>query len=234
MSIKHFFYYMYFFAFLLCSIAFADEKEININNTEENEINTTETSGGNQIIVSSIDMLLDLGELGYATALVLDKDGNPIEGATIRIIPQDKRKASVKSNSFVTNESGYVYFSILGKQQGDTIVTVTDDVISSQINVAIRNLIHYVLPYFYGNMWLNIVNPIEDINYLKIQFHENSDRIIPPVIIRMEDKEMKSIKLSEELNMPLKDGWAEIYSAGIIFGGVWTSKGYLPFNRIEE
>jgi hypothetical protein len=233
MSIKHFFYYASFLTFLWCSVTFADETEVNNTNTEE-EINTTETSGGNQIIVSSINMLLDLGELGYATALVLDGDGNPIEGVTIRIIPQDKRKASVKSNSFITNESGYVHFSILGKQQGDTIVTVSDDVISSQINVAIRNLIHYVLPYFYGDMQLNIVNPIEDINYVKIQFHENSDRLIPPVIIRLDDKEMKAVKLSEELNITLRDGWAEIYSAEIIFGGVWTSKGYLPFSRIEE
>jgi hypothetical protein len=229
-------HYVSFLTLLLCSVTLADEAEVNTteSSADETEVNTTETSGGNQIVISSINMLLDLGELGYATALVLDKDGNPIEGEKIRIIPQDKRKTSVKSNSFITNESGYIHFSILGKQQGDTVVTVTDDVISSQINVAIRNLIHYVLPYFYGDMQLNIVNPIEDINYVKVQFRENSERLISPVIIRLDGKEMKAVKLSEELNLTLRDGWAEIYSAEIIFGGVWTSKGYLPFSRIEE
>ncbi len=119
-------------------------------------------------------------------------------------------------------------------QQGDTVVTVSDGVVSSQINISIRDLIYYGLPYFYGDMHLNLINPSEGINYVKRQFHENSDWTSPPVIIRLEGKEMKSLKLSEEIGVTLSDGWGEMFSAEVVFGGVWTNKGYLPLNRIDE
>ncbi len=198
------------------------------------EVNTTNASGENQIIVSPINILLDLGESAYADALVLDKDGNPVEGREIQVIPQDKTKIAIESDNFITNESGYIQFSILGKQQGDTVVTITDGVNLSQINVAIRNLIQYLLPYFYGDMQLSLINPTQDINYVKIQFHENSDRILLPVIIRLDGKEMRSLKLSEEIDVILSGGWVEIFSTEVVFGGVWSSKGYLPFDRINE
>jgi hypothetical protein len=198
------------------------------------EVNTTNASGENQIIVSPINILLDLGESAYADALVLDKDGNPVEGNKIQVIPQDKAKIAIESDIFITNESGYIQFSILGKQQGDTVVTITDGVNSSQINVVIKNLIQYLLPYFYGDMQLSLINPTQDINYVKIQFHENSDRILLPVIIRLDGKEMRNLKLSEEIDVILSDGWVEIFSTEVVFGGVWTSKGYLPFDRKDE
>jgi hypothetical protein len=221
---RYFIQYVFVLTFLWCSITFA----------EETEDNTSAVSGGNQIVVSPINILLDVSEVVFVDILVLDEDGNPIEGHKVQIIPKDKQIIFVKVDNLVTNESGYISFSILGKQQGDTVVTVTDGAISSQINVAIRDLIHYVLPYFYGNMQLSLINPSEDINYVKIQFHENSDRSIQPVVVRLEDKEMKTLKLSEELDITLKDGWAEIYSTEIIFGGVWTSKGYLSFKKIDD
>ena len=83
-------------------------------------------------------------------------------------------------------------------------------------------------------MRLNLINPSEGINYVKIQFHENSDRALPPVIIRLEGNEMKSLKLSEEIDVTLSDGWVEILSAEVVFGGVWTNKGYLSLKRIDE
>jgi hypothetical protein len=166
--------------------------------------------------------------------LVINEDGDPIEGRKVRIVPQDSKKISVNIKHSISNESGYISFYILGKQQGNTVVTVTDGSVSSQIDIAVRNLISYVLPYFYGDMELNIINPTEELNYVKIQFYENSDRTIDPVIVRLEGKEMKSVKLSEELDITLKDGWAEINSTEPIFGGIWTSKGYLSFKKIEE
>ena len=121
-----------------------------------------------------------MGESGIANALVLNKDGNPVEEEEIQLIPQDGTKVVIEGNNFITNESGTIHFTIIGKQQGDTVVTVSDGVISSQINISIRDLIHYGLPYFYGDMHLNLINPSEGINYVKVQFHENSDRSIPP------------------------------------------------------
>ena len=224
MSRNHFIHYVFLLIFLCFNAAFADEKEAN----------TTDASGGGQVVVSPINILLDVSEVVFVDILVLDEDGNPIEGHKVQIIPKDRQKIFVRVESPVTNESGYISFSIFGKQQGDTVVTVTDGVISSQINVAIRDLIHYILPYFYGNMQLSLINPFEGTNYVKIQFHENSDRLIQPVVVRLEDKEMKTLKLSEELDITLKDGWAEIYSTEIIFGGVWTNKGYLSFKKIDE
>ncbi|MFQ5713415.1 MAG: hypothetical protein ACE5GU_05240 [Candidatus Scalinduaceae bacterium] len=220
---RYFIQYVFVLTFLWYSSVFAEE-----------DANTSAASGGNQIVVSPINILLDVSEVVSVDILVLDEDGNPIEGHKVQIIPKDKQKIFVKVDNRVTNDSGYISFSILGKQQGDTVVTVTDGAISSQINVAIRDLIHYVLPYFYGNMKLSLINPSEDINYVKIQFHENSDRSIQPVVVRLEDKEMKTLKLSEQLDIALKDGWAEIYSTEIIFGGVWTNKGYLSFKKIDE
>ncbi len=201
---------------------------------EQAEINTTTAIGGDQIVVFPINIILDLGESGYASALVIDKDGNPVEGRKIQIIPQDKTKVAIEGNSFITDRSGYIHFSMLGKQEGDTVVTVSDGTISSHINIAIRNLIHYALPYFSGNMHVNLINPTDNINYVKIQFHENSDRLMPPVTMRLEGKEMKTLKLSEELEVELRDGWLEISSTEIVCGGVWTNKGYLPFNPVKE
>ncbi len=221
---NYFYNFIYLSIFLCCSEVLADEAEVN----------TTNASGGNQIVVSPINILLDLGEIGTANALVLDEEGSPVEGEEIQIIPQDNKKVAIEGNNFITNESGYIQFSILGKQQGDTVVTVSDGIISSQINISIRDLIHYVLPYFYGDMKLNVVNPAEGVNYVKIQFHENSDRALPPVVIRLEGKEMKSLKLAEEIDVTLSDGWVEIFAAEVVFGGVWTNKGYLPLSRIDE
>ncbi len=224
MSRNYFIIFIYLSILLCCSVVLADKAEVN----------TTNASGANQIIVSPINILLDLGESAYADALVLDKDGNPVEGNEIQVIPQDKAKIAIESDHFITNESGYIQFSILGKQQGDTVVTITDGVNLSQINIAIRNLIQYLLPYFYGDMQLSLINPTQDINYVKIQFHENSDRILLPVVIRLDGNEMRSLKLSEEIDVILSGGWVEIFSTEVVFGGVWSSKGYLPFDRINE
>ncbi len=224
MYVKYTIRYLSILTFLWCSIAFA----------EETGDNTSAVSGGNQIVVSPINILLDVSDLVSVNVLALDEDGNPIEGHKVQIIPKDRQKISVIFDNPVTDGSGYINFSILGKQEGDTVVTVTDGAISSQINIAIRDLLLYVLPYFYGDMQLSIINPTEDINYVKIQFHENSDRSIQPVVVRLEDKEMKTLKLSDELDVTLKDGWAEIYSTEIIFGGVWTNKGYLSFKKIDD
>ncbi len=215
---------IYLSAFLCLSVAIANQTEAD----------TTASSGGNHIIVSPINILLNLGESGYANALVLDRDGNLVEGHKMQIVPQDMAKISIESDSLITSESGSINFSILGKQQGDTVITVSDGVSSTHINVAIRNLIQYLLPYFYGDMQLSLINPTQEINYIKIQFYENSGRQIPPVIIRLEGKEMRNLKLSEETGITLKDGWVEITSTEVMFGGTWTNKGYLSVNRIDE
>ena len=223
MLIKYSIHYLLLLTFLCYSIVFADD-----------DVDTSTASGGDQIVVSPMSTMLDVSDMVSVNVLVLDEDGNPIEGHKIKIVPQDEKIVSVDIRHTVSDASGYINFAILGKQQGNTVVTVTDGVVSSQINVAIRDLIHYVLPYFYGDMQLSLINPSEDLNYVKIQFHENSDRSIDPVVIRLESKEMKTIKLSEELDVILKDGWAEIHSTELVFGGVWTNKGYLSFKKLEE
>ncbi|MFQ5786999.1 MAG: hypothetical protein ACE5H1_03380 [Thermodesulfobacteriota bacterium] len=223
MLIKYSIHYLLLLTFLCYSIVFAGD-----------DVDTSTASGGDQIIVSPMSTMLDVSDMVSVNVLVLNEDGNPIEGHKVQIVPQDEKIVSVDIRHTVSDASGYINFAILGKQQGNTVVTVTDGVVSSQINVAIRNLIHYVLPYFYGDMQLSLINPSEDLNYVKIQFHENSDRSIDPVVVRLESKEMKTIKLSEELDVILKDGWAEIYSTELVFGGVWTNKGYLSFKKLEE
>ena len=223
MLIKYSIHCLLLLTFLCYSIACADD-----------DANTSTASGGDQIIVSPMSTMLDVSDIVSVNVLVLDEDGNPIEGHKVQIVPQDDKIVSVDIRHTASDASGYINFVVLGKQQGNTVVTVTDGVVSSQINVAIRDLIHYILPYFYGDMQLSLINPTEDLNYVKIQFHENSDRSIDPVVVRLESKEMKTIKLSEELDIILKDGWAEIHSTELIFGGVWTNKGYLSFKKIEE
>lgn len=223
MYIKYSVHYLFLLAFLCYSIVFADD----------DDANTSMASGGDQIIVSPMDVMLDLSDMVSVSVLVVDENGNPIEGHKVQIVPQNRQKVSVDVRNAVSDESGYISFSILGKQQGNTVVTVTDGVVSAQVSVAIRDLIHYVLPYFAGDMKLNLINPTGDLNYVKIQFYENSDRTIDPVVVRLESKEMKALKLSEELDTTLKDGWAEILSTELVFGGVWTNKGYLSFKKLE-
>ena len=219
--------YISIFLFLWLGIVSADSKETD----------TTAASGGNQIVVSPANVLIDLGEYASADVCVIDGEGNPIEGHKIQILPQDKN-ISIKSNGFVTNEFGYVHFFIFGKQEGDSIVVVSDGFVSSQINVAVRNLIHYVLPYFYGNMQLSIINPSSEENFAKIQFYENrsenGNRQILPFTIRLSGKEMQKVDLAKELGVELGDGWAEILATDIIFGGKKKKKGYLPFRLVKE
>jgi hypothetical protein len=223
MLIKYSIHYLFLLAFLCYSIVSADD-----------DVNTSTASGGDQIIISPMSTMLDVSDMVSVNVLVLNEDGNPIEGHKVQIIPQNEKIVSVDIRNTASDASGYISFAILGKQQGNTAVTVTDGVVSSQVNVAIRDLIHYILPYFYGDMQLSLINPSDELNYVKIQFHENSDRSIDPLVVRLESKEMKTIKLSEELDVILKDGWAEIHSTELVFGGVWTNKGYLSFKRIEE
>ena len=221
MMIKYSIHYLLLLTFLCYGIVFADD------------VNTSKASGGDQIIVSPMDVMLDISDMVSVSVLVVDEDGNPIEGPEVQIVPQNRQKVSVDVRNAVSDESGYISFAILGKQQGNTVVTVTDGVVSAQVNVAIRDLIHYVLPYFYGDMKLRLINPTADLNLVKIQFYESSDRSIDPVVVRLESKEMKSLKLSEELDTTLEGGWAEILSTELVFGGVWTNKGYLSFKKLE-
>jgi hypothetical protein len=181
---------------------------------------------------------MDLAEYASVNAYVIDSDGNPIEGQTLQVIPQNDT-VSIKSSGLVTNEFGHISFFIFGKQEGGAVVIVTDGTASSQINVTTRNLIHYVLPYFYGNMQLNIINPSSEESFAKVQFYENSSeedgsRQILPFTVRLSGKEMKKIPLAKELGVELGDGWAEILATDIIIGGVWTKKGYLPFRPVKQ
>jgi len=216
-------HYLLLLTFFWCGLTIADE-----------DMSTSTATGGDQIIVSPMSTMLDVTDTVSVNVLVLDEDGNSIEGHKVKIVSQDSQMVSTNISSSISDESGYISFYILGKQQGNSAVTVTDGVVSSQITVAIRNLIHYILPYFYGDMQLSIINPNDDINHVKIQFYENSERYIEPVVVRLEAKEMKTLNLSEELDTVLKDGWAEVHSTEIIFGGVWTNKGYLSIKKIVK
>ena len=217
--------FLLFLTIFWCGFAHAETDEQN---------NTSTATGGDQIIVSPLSTMLDVTDTVSVNVLVLDEDGNPIEGHKIQIVSQDSQIVSTNISNSVSDESGYISFYLLGKKQGNSAVTVTDGVVSSQIDVAIRDLIHYILPYFSGDMQLSIINPTEDLNYVKVQFYENSERYIEPVVVRLEPKEMKTLVLSEELDTVLKDGWAEVHSTDLIFGGVWTSKGYLSLKKIEK
>ncbi|GJQ57742.1 MAG: hypothetical protein D8M57_00690 [Candidatus Scalindua sp. AMX11] len=219
---------VFFFVSLLFGVAYADDQQIE----------TTTASGGNQIVVSPGNILMDIAEYAPVNAYVIDSDGNPIEGITLQVAPQDST-VSIKSGSFLTNEFGHINFFIFGKQEGNTVVLVTDGTASSQVNVTTRNLIHYVLPYFYGNMQLNIINPSSEENFAKVQFYENSSdesgsRQILPFTVRLSGKEMVKIPLAKELGVELGDGWAEILATDVIIGGVWTKKGYLPFRPVNQ
>ena len=216
-------YFLLFLTMFCCGFALAEE-----------EANTSTATGGDQIIVSPMSTMLDIADTVSVNALILDEDGNPIEGHKIQIVSQDRQIISTDIKNSVSDESGYISFYILGKQQGNSIVTVTDGVVSSEIDVAVRNLIHYILPYFSGEMQISLINPTEDLNYVKVQFYENSERQLEPVVVRLDAKEMKTLLLSEELDTVLKDGWAEVLSTDLIFGGVWTSKGYLSLKKIEK
>jgi hypothetical protein len=215
--------YLLFLTIFWCGFALADEDN-----------NTSTATGGDQIVVSPMSTMLDVADTVSVNVLIIDEDGNPIADHKVRIVPQNRRIVSTNINSSISDESGYISFYILGKQQGDSAVTITDGVVSSQIDVAIRNLIHYILPYFSGEMQLSIINPTEELNHVKVQFYENSERYIEPVVVRLDAKEMKTLILSEELDTVLKDGWAEVLSTDLIFGGVWTSKGYLSLSKIAK
>ncbi len=173
MQIKFNKHYLLFLTIFWCGITFANE-----------DINTSMATGGDQIIISPMNTMLDVTDTVSVSVLILTEDGNPIEGRKVQIISQNRQILSTNISSSVSDESGYISFYILGKRQGDSTVTVTDGVASSQIDVAIRNLIHYILPYFSGEMQLSIINPTEDLNFVKIKFYENSERQLEPVFCK--------------------------------------------------
>ncbi len=207
----------------LCTIVFADQEVIG----------TSSISYDNQLTLDPINMLLDLGEIGYATAFIMNRDGIPIEGTEIEINTEETSIITIETDSIKTNESGISSFTITGNQEGDSLITVSNGKTSSQIHVTVRRLKHYVLPYFFGNMQLSIINPTENTNYIKIQFHENSDRPIPAIVEMLDQKEMKTVQVSKKINIEIVDGWVEIFSTNIACGGVWTNKGFLPFYKTE-
>ncbi|MDR4506168.1 MAG: hypothetical protein MRK01_15455 [Candidatus Scalindua sp.] len=96
--------FIHFGIIALCTTVFADQEEID----------TVTVSDDLQLIVSPINLLLDLSETGYADAFVINTNGTPIEGTE--------------------DESGISSFTILGKQEGNCIVTVSNGKVSSQIN----------------------------------------------------------------------------------------------------
>ncbi len=200
----------------------------------DDETHTTVATGENKIIVSPMNILLDIGETAFANAVVLDHDGLPVEGLSLMVVSQDRTKLKIIGNDFTTSESGSVEFSLLGKERGDFIITVSDGAASVHINVAVKNLIRYVLPYFYGDMQISLINPTNYTNYVKIQFHENSGQTLYPMVVRLNDKEMVSITLSEELDTKLPDGWVELFSTEVLVGGTWTNRGYLPFDLVQK
>jgi len=224
-TIRFFSYGVLIFVFLWTNLVFAEKEKVDT---------APLSKGKNQIIVSPANILLDLGETASANAIVIDPDGLPVEGLRLTVVSQDKAKLKIIGGSFTTNESGYVEFSVLGKQKGIFIITVSDGTISAHTSVVVKDLIRYVLPYFYGDMQISLINPTNVTSYVKVQLHENSDRITLPVVVTLEDKEMKMLKLSEELETKLYDGWVELLSTEILFGGTWTSNGYLSFNPLQE
>lgn len=199
----------------------------------DEEINTTAATGENQIIVSPMNILLNLEETASATVIVLDRDGTPVEDLKLMVVSQDKTKLKIIGDDFTTSESGSVEFSLQGKQNGDFIITVSDGAVSAYMNAAVKSLIRYVLPYFYGDMQLNLINPTNYPNYVKIQLHENNDRAVPPLVVRLSDKEMLSLQLSEELDTKLTEGWVELFSTEILVGGTWTNRGYVSFDQVQ-
>ena len=212
------------FVFMWTNLAFAEKKKVD----------TVSLSEGNRIIVSPVHILLDLGETASANAIAIDPDGIPVEGLRLTVISPDKTKLKIIGDSLTTNESGYVEFSVFGKQKGSFVITVSDGTVSAHTSVAVKDLIRYVLPYFYGDMQISLINPTNVTSYVKVQLHENSDRISLPVVVKLDDKEMKMLNLSEELDKKLYDGWVELFSTEILFGGTWTSNGYLSFNPLQE
>ncbi len=78
--------YFFILAILWSNMTFADEADIN----------TSFASGGNQIIASPTNMLLDIGETAFVNVLVLDKDGDPVEGHQVHISRQDEDAINLK------------------------------------------------------------------------------------------------------------------------------------------
>ncbi|MDR4506330.1 MAG: hypothetical protein MRK01_16280 [Candidatus Scalindua sp.] len=199
----------------------------------EEEFNTAVATGENQIIVSPMNILLDLEETASASAIVLDRDGLPVEGLKLMVVSQDKTKLKIIGDDFTTSVSGSVEFALQGIQNGDFVITVSDGAVSVHINAAVKSLIRYVLPYFYGDMQISLINPTNYTNYVKIQLHENNDRTSPPVVVRLNEKEMISLQLSEELDTKLAEGWVELFSTEILVGGTWTNRGYVSFDQVR-
>ena len=101
MLIKFTIRFLLFSAMFWCGFTFADE-----------DINTSTATGGDQIIVSPMSTMLDVTDTVSVNVLILDEDGNPIEGHKVRIVPQDSKIVSVNISSSVSDESGYISFYI--------------------------------------------------------------------------------------------------------------------------
>ena len=82
-----------------CGFTFADEN-----------MNTSTATGGDQIIVSPMSTMLDVTDTVSVNVLILDKDGNPIEGHKVQIVPQDSKIMSVNINNSISDESGVCKF----------------------------------------------------------------------------------------------------------------------------
>ena len=99
-----------FLAIFWCSYCVANEEE-----------NTSSASGNDQIIVSPMSTMLDVSDTVSVNVLILDEDGNPIEGHKVQIVSQDGQIVSTNISNSVSDESGYISFYLLGKSRGTAL-----------------------------------------------------------------------------------------------------------------
>ncbi|HHT9140948.1 MAG TPA: hypothetical protein ACFYEA_09610 [Candidatus Tripitaka californicus] len=174
-------------------------------------------------------LLLGIGERDWVRVTVVDAAGRPLAGVTLSVQSDRADILSVsKEGLSVTDNYGHISFSALGRQTGGCNINIFDGLNTVRINTVVKELRRYVLTFYYGNSEIQLVNPTEVTNFIKIKFYPDEGQAYPPMYLTLLEKQRKKVVLSEQYGEPLPYGWVEVMSTQELLGGLWTNKGYLP------
>ncbi len=208
----------FLFAFLVFSFSSPSDAQEN-----------TTTPPDTQVVVEPSQLLLDIGENEKLSVTVVDSDGKPLPGVSLEIQSERPDILSVlNAGIFVTDNYGHISFSTLGRRDGQCNINIFDGINTFRVNTVIRNLKYYVLTFYYGDAEIQLVNPSNAFNFVKMKFYPDEGPAYPPIYLTIPEKQRAKVSLSEEYGESLSSGWVEVRSTQELLGGLWTTKGYLP------
>ncbi len=92
------------------------------------------------ITVSPSSLTMDKGDSADVTITLADKDGNAVEGNTVKtkLNSAGKKRVSISSNNEETDENGEAIFTVTAKKKGKAVITFQSDNLKEKLKVKVK------------------------------------------------------------------------------------------------